>query len=477
MRNLKTIATKLAILLVCLSFTLVSCERDPSDDVEFAKFPATGDIFTDTPIGLGSNFYFPFLGSKPTAWTVDDNVSFQGNASMRFDIPNVGDPEGSFAGAIFRIDGDNSGRDLTGFDALTFWAKATEARTIDNIGFGQDFLGNTFQAQLTNPLQLTTNWQQYIIPIPDPSVLVRERGMLWYSEGPSIEDGTGYTFWIDELRFEKLGTVAQPRPAILGGEDVTEAAFIGATINLAERGLTQTYNLASGLNQTVTAAPAYFTFSSSNPEVARVNAAGIVEVFSDGMATITASIAGVNATGSLTISSLGDFDEAPTPTRPAETVISVFSDAYTNIPVDYFNGFFTPDGQTTLGGAPPIRLGTGEIINYTMLNFVGIGFFDNVPTVNATNMTHIHVDINVQEALDSGDFLRLQLLNAVGSNETSGSVTLSDTQLASNAWVSFDIPLTEFTGLTDRSALGLFFFISDNTISNIYVDNIYFYRE
>jgi hypothetical protein len=38
--------------------------------------------------------------------------------------------------------------------------------------------------------------------------------------------------------------------------------------------LTQTFNLESGLNQTVTPAPAYFSFS--HVEVARVSDAGIV---------------------------------------------------------------------------------------------------------------------------------------------------------------------------------------------------------
>jgi hypothetical protein len=39
---------------------------------------------------------------------------------------------------------------------------------------------------------------------------------------------------------------------------------------MANYGLTQTFNLESGLNQTVTPAPAYFFFKSSN-EVARVS--------------------------------------------------------------------------------------------------------------------------------------------------------------------------------------------------------------
>ena len=36
--------------------------------------------------------------------------------------------------------------------------------------------------------------------------------MFYYSEGP--EDGNGYTFWIDEVKFENLGTVAHPKSAI-----------------------------------------------------------------------------------------------------------------------------------------------------------------------------------------------------------------------------------------------------------------------
>jgi hypothetical protein len=44
---------------------------------------------------------------------------YKGTASMRFDVP-VGDPGGSYAGAIFP---DATGRNLTGYDALTFWVK------------------------------------------------------------------------------------------------------------------------------------------------------------------------------------------------------------------------------------------------------------------------------------------------------------------------------------------------------------------
>ena len=55
---------------------------------------------------------------------------------MRIDVPNVGDPLGAYAGAIFP---DYSGRDLSGFDALTFWAKGSQGATINEIGFGDEF--------------------------------------------------------------------------------------------------------------------------------------------------------------------------------------------------------------------------------------------------------------------------------------------------------------------------------------------------
>lgn len=467
MRNKVKYHFKLQLALVIAVFTLFSCERDLTDDAVEAQFSNNPEVFID---GFSAGLeYLPFAGSRFDAFSTDNEVKYKGTTSMRFDVPNVGDPLGAFAGAIFP---DYSGRNLTEYDALTFWAKATTPGTINEIGFGQDFLGGKYLATLLN-LQLTTNWQKYIIPLPDPSKLTQEKGMFWYAEGP--EDGNGYTFWIDELKYEKLGTVAQPRPKIMNGVDEVQVAFIGSETSIT--GLTQTFNLGSGVNQTVIAAPGYFEFKSSEPGVATVNELGEVTIVGTGTTVITAKLGEIDAEGSLTLESIGDFVHAPTPTRNPENVISIFSDAYNDVPVDYYNGFFNGDGQTTQGGAPPLVIGGEEVINYTDLNFVGIGTFLNVPTVDASQMTHFHVDIKIQEDIDPGDFLRLQLINDVGGNETSGSVILNSSMLVSEEWMSFDIPLGEFTGLGPRNQLGLIFFVSDATISNILVDNIYYYKD
>ena len=474
MKNIYIMKWNNLIALSLVVLALVGCEREISDDATEALFSNNPDVFID---GFSSGLdYFPFGGSKLDAFSVDTETVFEGSAAMRFDVPNVGDPDGAFAGAIFRD--ENGGRNLTAYDALTFYAKATTPGTINEIGFGQDFGENKYQVVRPN-LRLTTAWKKYIIPIPDPSVLVQERGLFWYAEGP--ENGDGYTFWIDNLQYEKLGTVAQPRASILNGQDVTQQTFIGSSPNI--NGLATTFNTANGEDVTVIPAPAYFDFVSSNPNVATVDDLGQVNVIGSGTTVITATINGQDATGSLTLESLGDFTQAPTPTRDPANVISIFSDAYSNVPVDYYNGFFNGDGQTTEGGAPPININGQQVINYTNLNFVGIGAFMNVQPINASQMTHIHVDINVQEAIDAGDQLTLQLINGVQTaNEISGRRVISGANLRTNEWVGFDIPLGEFAGLSARDAIGLLFFISNNsanvpTISNIYVDNIYFYKD
>ncbi|WGK65709.1 Ig-like domain-containing protein [Croceiramulus getboli] len=456
-------------ILLALGMVLNSCERDFSDEVEFAEFSSTPEVFID---GFSAGLeYLPFQGSKLDAFTVETQMVYEGEAAMRFDVPNEGDPLGAFAGAIFP---DPTGRNLTQYDALTFWARASQAGTINEIGFGNDFGQSRYLVTKRN-MRISTAWRKYVIPIPDPEKLVRESGLFWYAEGP--EEGNGYTFWIDELQFERLGTLAQPRPAILNGEEVVQQGFVGNEVTLS--GLTQTFNLATGENQTVDVAPAYYTFTSSDPDIARVNELGVVSILNQGTATITALLDNVKAAGSLTIESLGDFVNAPTPTRDAANVISIFSDAYTNIPVDFYNGFFAPF-QTTLGGAD-LNINGDNIIRYTDLNFVATEFKN--PTIDVTSMTGFHVDIQVQEPIDAGDFIRIELgdfgADAVfgGGDDSSGSIIIPSDQLIANEWISLDLPLADFTGLDSPTNLAQIFFISDATVSTILVDNMYFYRE
>ncbi|HRF40526.1 MAG TPA: hypothetical protein PK198_17160, partial [Saprospiraceae bacterium] len=185
-----------------LLLTAWACERDVAD-LEPAAYPTNPNVFIDG-FSAGLN-YGAFGSSVPTAFQVDNEVTYnQSRASMRFEVPDVNDPRGAYAGGVFFT---STGRDLSGYDALSFWAKASQPANIDVLGFGNDFGESRYQVSLSG-VGVNTNWKKYIIPIPDPSKLKTERGMFFYSEGP--ENDRGYTFWIDEVKFEKLGAVAHP---------------------------------------------------------------------------------------------------------------------------------------------------------------------------------------------------------------------------------------------------------------------------
>ena len=127
--------------------------------------------------------------------------------------------------------------------------------------------------------------------------------MLWYAEGP--ENGLGYTFWIDNVKYEKLGTIAQGSALILNGSNVTQTTFVGMETNIT--GVKATFNLPNGVNQNLTISPAYLNFTSSNPSVATVNSSGVINSISAGTSLITANFNGIATTGSMTVNCLGTF--------------------------------------------------------------------------------------------------------------------------------------------------------------------------
>ena len=441
---------------------LMGCERE-LDDLQPATFPKNPEVFID---GFSSGLnYAAFGGSVPTAFDVDNDVTYNSSkASMRFDVPNAGDPEGAYAGGVFST---QVGRDLSSYNALTFWAKATQSATLDLVGLGNDLGTSIYQVTISG-LSVSTSWKKYIIPIPDPSKLTAEKGMFFYSTGPV--DGKGYTFWIDELKFENLGTIAHQNPMILDGIDKIESAVNGLKFQVG--GLKLSINLPTGIDQTVNVAPAYFTFNSSNPGVASVDALGMVTVHSGGTAVITAVSGGKEAQGSLTVNSSGEFTHAPAPTADQENVISIFSNAYTNVPVDFYNGYWQPYQTTT---SSDFKVGEDDVLFYTNFNFVGIQF--TTPTINATSMTHLHMDIWIPNEVAPSDKLLVKLVDmgpdgALDGNDPTLSYEIKG-PLSSQSWISVDINLS---GLQSRSKLAQIILERIGTsLSGFYLDNVYLY--
>ena len=462
----KYICSFACLLSACIAL-FISCKRE-LDELEPATYPTTPDVFIDA-FSPGLN-YAAFGGSDVRAFDVDTDVKYKGTASMRIAVPDFGDPAGAYAGGVYFT---NTGRDLSGYNALTFWAKASKSATIDLIGFGNDLGENKYQAAIAG-LEVNTNWKKYYIPIPDASKLTAERGMLFYSEGP--EDGKGYTFWIDEVRFENLGTIAHARAGIMDGEDVTVEAETGNTYNVVGFA---SFNLPDGVDQRVEAAPAYFDFTTSDAAVASVSTSGLVKVMDAGTTVINASLGGVPAQGSLTIVSTGDpvlpQTAAPVPTVPAQDVISVFSNVYNNVPVDFFNGYW----QFSTAQTFDVQIDGDDVKRYTQLNFVGIQF--TAPVIDATAMTDFHIDIWTPDPVSPSTQFKVLLVDIGadgsfgGNDDSSHEITIGGSMLATETWISLDIPFSDFPGLTSRTPLAQIVLSGD--LPNLFVDNIYFYDD
>jgi len=438
------------------------CDRD-SDPAGPAPLPDGAVVFDDN-LAEGIDFQ-AFGGSKFDAVQRDESEAREGSASLRITVPAPDDPTGSYAGGAFVAD---IPRDLSEYNAITFWAKASRTANLDVAGIGNDNTGNSLYIADVRGLPLTTTWQRYVIPFPRASVLDQERGLFYFAEG--AEEGQGYTIWMDEIRFESVSGLSAPQPAI-----ATEslALAVGATAPVA--GTVVTWTL-SGQQITVISAPSYFTFTSSDPAVATVSETGVIEVVGEGTATITAALGTVEAAGAITVTTVsGPQEAAPTPTHAQADVISLFSNAYNDVTVDTWSaGWDDADLED-------VQVGGSDVKRYSNLVFAGIEFTSQ--TIDASEMTHFHMHVWTPDATDPPAAFRIKLVDFGadgvfgGGDDVEHEITLDATTtpaLVSGQWSSLDIPLSAFSGLTTRGHLAQLIISGDP--NTVYVDNVYFRR-
>ncbi len=446
-----------AALLLILG--LSGCDRD-LDPLGPAPFPSDAAVFLD---GFAPGVtYQAFSGSKVDALDVDEVETYRGSASLKLTIPSALDPSGGYAGGAFV---NTTPRDLSGYNALTFWAKASTAAVFNLAGFGNDNTGTSKYVTTWQEILLSTTWTKYVIPIPLPARLDREQGLFFFAEGSEYE--VGYEVWIDEVQFEKVGTIAHPQPAI---PTRTVDEEVGATFPI--QGTQVTYDVA-GRMVTVDASPGYFTFASSNESVATVDELGIVQVVGPGSAVITAKLGAADASGAVTVTATAPpAGPAPTPDRPAENVVSLFSDAYTDVPVD------TWSAEWDLADVSDLQISGDNVKKYSNLVFAGIEFTSQ--PVDASAMTGFHLDIWTQNASD----FKVKLVDFGadgafgGGDDSEHEITLNqgtNPPIVEGAWNSLDIPLSAFSGLMGRGHLAQM--IISGASPTVYLDNLYFYRD
>jgi hypothetical protein len=345
--------------------------------------------------------------------------------------------------------------------------------SLGDAGFGLDFEGDKFRVA-TNNINVGTSWSKVIIPIPDASKLLQERGMFWFAAGSQGTGGAGYVLWFDEIKFETLDNLDSSRATIYDGQTTSVQAFVGSTLEVT--GLNTTYSFTDALDIVVAGAPSYYEFSSSDTAVASVDELGLVSVKSNGTADITATLAGEPAEGKLEIGSSGGLPTAPTPIHPQSDVLSLFSDAYTPAAtINYAPGFGGSTTVTTL-----LQTGNSEVLDYKTNNYTGI-MWDETP-LNGSTMSFLHVDVYVQNA---GGTVGIQIRDIGGNTMLETDVNTGFpkgddkdyrqnlTGFTAGAWKSFEIPLGGDIA-SQKSNLGALIITGG---PDFILDNIYFYKQ
>lgn len=162
-------------------------------------------------------------------------------------------------------------------------------------------------------------------------------------------------------------------------------------------------------------------------------------------------------------------EAAPAPTEAEADVISMFSDAYTDVTVDTWK---TDWSSATL---EDVNVDGNATKKYSALDFVGIETASN--QIDATDMTHFHIDV---WSADITTF-KIKLVDfgadgAYGGGDDVEHELTFDTP-AQGEWVSYDIPLSDFTNLTTRGNLAQYILVAEPTGETaIWVDNVYFYN-
>ncbi len=172
----------------------------------------------------------------------------------------------------------------------------------------------------------------------------------------------------------------------------------------------------------------------------------------------------------------GTDPDAPTvaapipPTRNAADVVSLFSDAYSNITIDTWSAAWddsdiediTVDGNNT------------KKISFT--NFIGVDFQSS--RFDATSMTHFHIDFWTNETNFDGKVFNSKFSNWSGGTGETSAVELNinagtTPPLASGQWVSVDLALDSAINPTRDDLVQ---FLITSNLGVVYVDNIYLYK-
>ncbi len=158
---------------------------------------------------------------------------------------------------------------------------------------------------------------------------------------------------------------------------------------------------------------------------------------------------------------------APTPPgRSDADVVSIFSDAYTNVTLNEL-----PTGWSALANFESFSLFGNTTWKLSGLDFLGmVTNYDS--GVDVSQAEFMHIDYWVPEGTTNG--LLVKIVNTVDGGEA--EVSLGDT--VGGSWQSIDIDMSEFNNgnLSNKEKITQILIDSQGVSGVVYIDNLYFYK-
>jgi hypothetical protein len=208
-------------------------------------------------------------------------------------------------------------------------------------------------------------------------------------------------------------------------------------------------------------------------EISSPSAAPSSITYQIGSLTSTALAVDINVGGAwwrFNLAKVGAVDttpQAPNPTIAAANIIGIYTDAYPTLELAAVDTFRTSWSAATLEN---VVLSGNNTLKYTNLSYVGIETVTS--TIDATGMNIFHVDMYTPNMTAFG--VKLVDFGADGAygggDDREHQINLTPTQ---NGWNSYNLLLSDFTGLTTRAHIAQIILVGNNS-GTAYVDNMYF---
>lgn len=279
-------------------------------------------------------------------------------------------------------------------------------------------------------------------------------------------DAAGGRMYFDEVTYI-TGTEAAPdteKPVMVKAE-ATTIHDTKATLTL-----NATDNSNGALTYTVTIGENHYTVTGNAGKDVTIDITGLTaETKYDFSVTATDEANNVSEakTGSFTTTTAFTLTAPTAPTVDASKVISVLSAAYTPATTWNFGGW----GQSTV--SENIDVDGTPIIHLSKFNYIGLDNFSN--QLDLSGMTHMHIDVMPITMTGS---LGVTPILKKGDTKFEKSIKVGDnTTLKLRQWNAIDMPLSDFGLDFNNEAFQIKFDQGNNATDELYIANIYFYKE